>query len=600
LAFFRRLERVQYLGMTDTTTLLIDHLQKAVATSLQVPDFRPELEKPADSSHGDYSSNVAMVLFGQLSPELKEKFKNPRQVAEEIVTVLYQTLPQDSIKEISVAGPGFINFKVSDSALLAYLLQVKSGDWGELLRVVDPKSSIAIVEYSSANIAKPFTIGHLRSTIIGDAVANLLEAVGWKVYRDNHLGDWGTQFGKQIYAYLNIPLDSTGEQSNEQIIENSSEPVKELVKLYVEFHKQAEAHPEMEDAAREWFKKLEDGDPEARRIWQKCVDWSMKEFQRIYARLGVSFTENNGKGYGESFFENKMGPVIEELQEKKLLSESEGAQLVFLEEEHLPPLMIIKKDGATLYATRDLATDKFRKENTERYGSHPLVINEVGAEQSEYFQQLYAVEYKLGWYKPGQRVHVKHGLYRFQDQKMSTRKGNTIWLNDVLDEVVSRAKGSEEIGLGALKWNDLKRSAHLDVVFNWDEILSMDGNSGPYMQYAYARCLSIINKVGAPELDQPAAQLTIGAEGEAERLVLRKLIQYPSIVRRAAAEFAPHHVATYLFSLAQEFNSFYHSSPILQAKSEQSKQLRLQIVQGVADTIHHGLKLLGIQTVERM
>jgi len=577
---------------------ITDHLSTAIATVCQLPGVKPVLERPADPSHGDYSSNAAMVLFTQLPPEMKEKFRNPRQLAEEIVSELHQQVAEDFVKEISVAGPGFINFKLADTPLLKYLSQVLQEDWS-VLNTHSPELDTAIVEYSSANIAKPFTIGHLRSTIIGAAVANLLEATGWKVYRDNHLGDWGTQFGKQIYAFLNIPLDPTGAKTNEEIIDQSEEPVKKLVQLYVEFHALAETQPEIDEQARQWFKKLEDGDPEARRIWQKCIDWSLKEFQRIYQRLGVHFTENDGKGYGESFFENKMGPVITELKEKHLLQESEGAQLVFLEEQKLPPLMIIKKDGATLYATRDLATDKFRKENVERYGNHPLIINEVGAEQSEYFQQLYAVESLLGWFKPGQRVHVKHGLYRFQDKKMSTRKGNTIWLNDVLDEVVTRAEGAEEIGIGALKWNDLKRSAHLDVVFNWEEILSMEGNSGPYMQYAYARCASILRKLEQPVALNVTGSFPQGAT-DLERQLARKLIQYPSTVHRAAQDFSPHHMCTYLFSLAQDFNSFYHQAPILQAETKELQELRAQLAKGVAQTIQHGLRLLGIQTVERM
>jgi arginyl-tRNA synthetase len=570
------------------------HLIEAITSVTQEQYSVSPLERPADPSHGDYSSNIAMTLFSQLSGDLKEKFRNPRQLAEEVVSELHQRVPDTFVKEISVAGPGFINFKLADQPLLDYLDQLLHQDWTILKEDADRPT--AIVEYSSANIAKPFTIGHLRSTIIGDAVANLLEATGWTVFRDNHLGDWGTQFGKQIYAYLNIPLDPTGERSNEEIIDASAEPVKDLVQLYVTFHALAETHPEIEEEARVWFKKLEDGDLEARRIWQKCIDWSLKEFQRIYQRLGVKFTENDGRGYGESFFQDKMQPVIEELRSKHLLQESEGAQLVFLDDDHLPPLMIIKKDGATLYATRDLATDKFRRENP-RYGDHPVIINEVGGEQSEYFQQLFAVEYKLGWFHPGQRVHVKHGLYRFQDKKMSTRKGNTIWLNDVLDEAVKRAKGSSEIGIGALKWNDLKRSAHLDVVFTWDEILSMDGNSGPYMQYAYARCASILRKIPT---SLNGAVKSLDHSAEAERQLLRKLIQYPMIVQRAARDYAPHHICTYLFSLAQDFNSFYHQAPILQAETDELKQVRAQLVHAVANTIQHGLGLLGIQTVERM
>jgi len=555
-----------------------------------------KLERPADEQHGDLSTNVALSTFSQLTAEQKKEFHTPRQLADQIT----QAIQQRHLKKLyvtSVAGPGFINFSFTDTVFFEYLNKVVHHQWSEILEL-DRKEQKAIVEFSSPNIAKPFTIGHLRSTIIGQAVANLLEATGVTVFRDNHLGDWGTQFGKQIYAYLNIALDHSGQKTNEEILNTSAEPVKDLVRLYVEFHTLAEKQPEIDEKARAWFKKLEEGDSEARRIWQKCVDWSLKEFTRIYQRLHVSFTENEGKGYGESFFENKMGPVLQELEEKKLLIESEGAQLVFLEEEKLPPLMIMKKDGATLYATRDLATDKFRKDNVERYGDHPLIINEVGAEQAEYFRQLYAVEAKLGWYQPGQRVHVKHGLYRFQDKKMSTRKGNVIWLADVLDEAVKRAAGNEKIGLGALKWNDLKRSAHLDVAFEWDEILSMDGNSGPYMQYAYARCASILRKVD-PEGVQLDEELVIDPQSP-EKALLRKLFEYSEALNRAASEFAPHHVCTYLFELAQEFNHFYHQVSILKAEKSEQKYCRVKLTRAVSFTIAHGLKILGIEVVEKM
>lgn len=561
-----------------------------------------ELEKPADLQHGDLSTNLALTVFRQLSSEQQLQYASPRQLAVELVMALRSKLPPSLVSQVETAGPGFINLTLADRVLLDQLDLVLTGDWAALLQTERHTQDTVIVEYSSPNIAKPFTIGHLRSTIIGDAVANLLAATGWRVFRDNHLGDWGTQFGKQIYAFLHLPLDPSGQRTNEEILDSSAHPVKELVQLYVQFHTLAEQQPELEAAARQWFKKLEDGDSEARRIWQKCIDWSMKEFAQIYDRLGVQFTENDGRGYGESFFEDKMAPVITELQVKNLLQESEGAQLIFLEAEKLPPLMILKKDGATLYATRDLATDRFRFGAVSRYGQAPVIINEVGAEQSEYFQQLFAVERRLGWCQPHQRVHVKHGLYRFQDQKMSTRKGNTIWLNDVLDEAIKRADGSAEIGIGALKWNDLKRSAHLDVVFRWEEVLSMDGNSGPYLQYVYARCQSVLRKaVGeGVRAEGPAATLLASDLTRQDRQLLRQLCYYPTVVDRAAREYAPHHLCTYLFSLAQEFNHFYHQAPILQADTPESVQLRLRLTQAVAITIQHGLQLLGIKTIEKM
>ena len=466
------------------------------------------VEEPENESFGDYSSNIALVA----SKILK---KNPFDLAQELVRKLEQKI--SDVERIEAVKPGFINFYVSKNYLFSQLTKIlqEKEKFGSKNKDLNKK---VVVEYSSPNIAKPFTVGHLRSTIIGDAVANLLVANGSKVYRDNHLGDWGTQFGKQIYA-----IKTWGD---EQKINSAENPVKELVALYVKFHEEAEKNPELEEKAREWFKKLEDEDPEARRLWKKCIDWSLKEFKKIYFQLGVEFTENEGLGYSEAFFEDKMQAVIDELKEKKLLKESEEAELIFFPKDKFPPLMILKKDGTTLYATRDLATDKFR---LEKYGKDVLVVNEVGNEQSLYFSQLFEAEKMLGWVKDGQRIHIKHGLYRFKDEKMSTRKGNTIWLEDVLKEAEKKAfdlqfqidsgitddkktkvqrgvlpfKGGKEeilsiskkVAIGAIKWNDLKRNSNLDIVFDWDEVLNMQGDSGPYIQYVFARTQSVLAKI---------------------------------------------------------------------------------------------------------
>ncbi|MCD8484533.1 arginine--tRNA ligase [Candidatus Woesebacteria bacterium] len=444
-------------------------------------------------------------------------------------------------------------------------------------------------------MAKPFTIGHLRSTIIGDAVANLLEATGWTVKRDNHLGDWGTQFGKQICAIK--------KWGDEEEIAQSERPVKKLVELYVKFHAEAEENPELVDEGRAWFKKLEDGDLEARRLWQKCIDWSWKEFNQIYEELGVRFTENDGRGYGESYFEDKMDVVVEELETKNLLTDSEGARLVFFPDDQYPPLMVIKKDGTTLYATRDLATDKFR---LQKYGADVRIINEVGAEQSLYFQQIFAIELMLGWVEPDQRVHVKHGMFRFKDGKMSTRKGNVIWLEDVLQEARERAQQlgddpehaqtiASAVGIGALKWNDLKRSAHLDVVFDWDEMLSMEGNSGPYMQYTVVRGKSVLQKWQESGF---TATATTEADITPEGLeILRLLSRYGEAVERAAQEYAPHLLANALFEIAQSFNTFYNKHQIV---ADGVPQVRIDLVNATVAVLSHGLGLLGIETVDRM
>lgn len=545
------------------------------------------LSHPENTDFGDYASSIAL----QLSKELK---KNPMEIAEQIAGAIDKG---DVIEKIDVAKPGFINIFLTKSALVNEMSP---------LQKIDPKTKNfltihagkeAIVEYSSPNIAKPFTVGHLRSTIIGDAVANLLEATGYKVYRDNHLGDWGTQFGKQIFAIKHIG------ENNEEMIERSERPINELVKLYVKFHDEAEKDPSIEEKAREYFKKLEEGDPEMRRLWQRCIEWSFKEFDLIYKKLGVHFTENNGRGYGESFFEDKMDVVLKELESKlsEHYCENKNAKLMYFPEDIYPPLMIIKQDGATLYSTRDLATDNFRKDH---YPHVSLIINEVGAEQSLYFQQLYEIEQMLGWYKKGQRVHVKHGLFRFKDMKMSTRKGNVIWLEDVLKEAYDRAlklqKNStadiaDPVSIGALKWNDLKRSSHLDIVFDWDEILNMQGNSGPYMQYAYVRTKSILNKAQNSDM----TSFNLDALNPDDLKMVRKLAMYSEVIISAAEQYAPHFLTAYLFELAQHFSSFYEHNKVLD-EDPAIRSNRLLITKTTANVIAHGLSLLGIQTVEKM
>lgn len=566
--------------------VIIDAISRTVGAMLldgmKLPDFN--VEHPADESHGDYATNAAMVVA-------KTQQTNPRGLAEKIRAELEKNEElRKVVEKIEVAGPGFINFWLKQNWLIEEVKRVLEQDEKYGTNETG-RGKLAIVEYSSPNIAKPFTIGHLRSTVIGGAIANLLEANGWKVLRDNHLGDWGTQFGKQICA-----IKHWGDIEK---IASSEHPVKELVALYVKFHEEAEKDPTLEDEARGWFKKLEDGDKEAHDLWQKCIDWSWVEFSKIYELLKVKHSAefNQGKGLGESFFEDKMRGVINELEDKKLLElGKDGAKLVFFEGDKLPPMMIIKKDGASLYATRDLATDKYRLENYKP----DLVVNEVGAEQSLYFRQLYEIENRLGWYKEGTRVHVGHGMIRFKDGKMSTRKGNVIWLEEVLSEAVKRAADlskeggvdvSAEVGIGALKWNDLKGDSKRDIVFDWNEVLNMQGNSGPYLQYTYARAKSILQKAGEN------TSLGVGTLNEDEMNIVRMIYRYPEEVTLAAVNYAPQVIANYLFELAQRFNSFYNRNKVIGGENE---SFRLGLVGACAVVLKNGLGLLGIEVVEKM
>lgn len=618
---------------------IVDALQKCLQ-ELHFPQVDFVVEHPADEINGDFSTNVAMKLFGVMQKDSLpgETWKSPRELAETVKkeldgSSLIGTLTSPGIiNRIEIAGPGFINFYLSEQFFISEMKTIL--DLGEKYGTNNSsEGKKVIVEYSSPNIAKPFTVGHLRSTIIGDAIANLLAANGWSVMRDNHLGDWGTQFGKQIVALFELGEGSL--EKNLAKINASEYPVKELVSLYVEFHDKAADDPSLEDKARAWFKKLESGDVQAKQLWQQCVDWSWVEFNKIYKRLGVVFSQdfNEGRGLGEAFFEDKMDVVLVELEKRDWYQVGkDGAKLVFFPEDKYPPAMIIKKDGATLYATRDLATDYYRWKTYKP----DLVVNEVGMEQSLYFKQLYEIEGMLGWYSEEQRVHVGHGLYRFSEGKMSTRKGNVIWLEEVLDEAVKRASGmqktireftedghevvfhstkittsaqknlmgmaeglntAEMVGLGALKWNDLKGETRRDIVFDWDTILSMKGNSGPYLQYTVVRARAVLGK--AQTTDFAVSDLTIEIDAE-EATVLRWLYQYPEVISQAGIEYAPHLLATYLFELAQRFNSFYNKHNILLTANDQQRRLRLALTASTATILTNGLQLLGIQVPERM
>ncbi len=555
-------------------------LQDALAT-LSIQTESIPLAHPEDPKHGDFATSIALQFA-------KQQQSVPHDLAQKIA----DSIPKNElIQTVEIARPGFINIFLRKEVLMKELNIInQTPEYGSQQT---NEGKIALVEYSSPNIAKPFTIGHLRSTIIGDSIANILEATGYDVKRDNHVGDWGTQFGKLIYA-----IKTWG--SIEEI-EASEHPIKLLVKLYIKFHEEAEHNVEIEEKARDYFRNLEQGDSALKEIWQKCIEWSWREFEAIYRILGVTFTENNGRGYGESYFENELRSIHEELKNRKLTKISEGAELVFFENDKYPPLMVRKKDGASLYATRDLATDRFRKKT---YGDELLIINEVGAEQSLYFQQLYEVERLLGWFAEGQRKHVKHGLYRFKDMKMSTRKGNTVWLYDVLTEAVQRAKKfnksgidvSSEVAVAALKWNDLKRSPHLDIIFDWDEILSMEGNSGPYMLYTYVRIQSVLRQGNN---DFTLNDVYRGEATGEENSIVRLLCQFPEVIEQAAQNFAPHVIANYLFALAQSYNLFYQKLPILKAEPD-TRRFRLAISHAVGVVVKNGLRLLGIKTVEQM
>ena len=562
---------------------------KSALSKLGVSKGDFAVEHPDELLHGDYSTNAALVF----SKDLK---MNPRVLAEKLVAELEKELGKGKLAEvekIDIAGPGFINFQLKReffSEQVKKILKEKEKFGASEIG----KGKKVLVEYSSPNIAKPFTVGHLRSTIIGDAIANILQFSGYKVIRDNHLGDWGTQFGKMIVA-----LKKWGSIKELDGIElkNGNEKVKYLVALYIRFHdevKKDSENPALEDEARSVFVALEKGDKETLAIYNKIVDISLQYIIGIYTRLKIVHFDTE---HGEHFYEKYIPKAKQSLEKANLLTVSEGAKLVFFPGDKYPPFMVEKKDGTTLYATRDLATDLWR---LDEYGKSIVIINEVGIDQSLHFQQLFEVEKMLGWFDKSQRVHVAHGYYRFKGEKISTRSGNGVWLEDIMDEAEKRAgkinpETASVVGIGAIKFNDLKRESLQDIIFDWDEALNLRGDSCPYLQYSYARAKSILEKA-----KKEGIKLEINSKIDGEPYPLEKILyRFPEVIFRSAVEYKPHYIAGYLLDLAGSFNNFYGSNQIVN-KTDPQSPYRIALTEAFAIVVKSGLTLLGIQVPEKM
>jgi arginyl-tRNA synthetase len=563
----------------------IQTLVAAVIKKLYPEQQTPfKIDYPVQAEHGDYSCNAALILSKKLG-------KPPREIAEEISSKIEKG---SLIEKIEIAGPGFINFFLSDSLISSEIKKVLSEkeEYGKT-KVGDSQN--IIFEYSSPNIAKPLGVHHLLSTIIGQSLYNIHNHLGFKAISINHIGDWGTQFGKLIYAYK-----KWGDKS---VVEK--DPITELLKLYVQFHNEAETDSSIEDEARKEFKNFEEGDKNNRELWEWFVEESMKEVNSTYDRIGgIHFDYTQG----ESFYEDKMAPIIADGKEKKIFVDGEqGALVMEFEDENMPTVPIQKKDGATLYITRDLATLKYRLETFD-----PVkVIYVVDIAQTLHFKQIFEGARRLGWYGE-QGFHAWFGRMHLKDGKASTRKGNVILLNDVLDEAVARAakviaeknpdlKNKDEVaravGIGAVKYNVLSQNRTTDITFDWDIMLSFDGNSAPYLQYSYARARSILRK---SDTIQDQTNPDTGDTDEKIRALTRLFPRFSEQIGMAAAECKPNILSNYIFELAQKFNSFYNSVPVLRADSEEKKVHRLQIVQSASQIIKNGLALLGVEVVEEM
>ena len=546
---------------------------------LEVEKIEQLIEIPPKPEMGDY----AFPCF-QLSKIMR---KAPNMIAED----LKNELNSEGFEKIENLGP-YINFFVDKKEFskntIEKILKEKD-DYGKS-NIGEGKT--VCVEYSSPNIAKPFHVGHLFTTAIGNALYKMFTAEGYNTVGINHLGDWGTQFGKLISAYKRWVDEEALEQN----------PIDELLRIYVKFHKEAEKDPSLEDEGRAYFKALESGDEEAHALWKRFRDLSLKEFQRVYDILGVKFDSLAG----EAFYNDKMDVVIDMLKEKNLLVESNGAQVVMLEDYNMPPCIILKGDGASIYATRDLAAALYRKKTYDFYKS----IYVVGTPQALHFKQVFKVLELAGkdWAKDC--IHVGFGLVKFADRKLSTRNGEIVLLDDLLNQSITKTADiikdnesienkeevAKKIGVGAVIFTYLKNSREKDIVFDWNEILSTEGETGPYVQYAYARAKSILRRAENVSATVDYSKLNSKEEFE----LIKTLESFNKYILLALDKLEPSILTRYVIEVAKGFNRFYNAHSVLNLEDEVLKATRLKLVEASSQVIKNGLALLGIDVVEKM
>lgn len=562
----------------DYKKIVATEIHRHIGEHLSVEQITNLLENPKHSEYGD----VAFPAFS-----LSKLF---RKAPQAIAADLAEKIKNDYIEKVEPVGPYlniFLNKKAVSSDVL-HEIAAQKDTFGDL--AIGHNQNIPI-DMSSPNIAKPISMGHLRSTVIGNALANIVEKVGFHPVKINHLGDWGTQFGKLIVAYKKWG-------SEDEVREN---PIAELLKLYVQFHEEAESNLDLEDEARAWFKKLEDGDQEAHALWEWFRNESLKEFMKIYEMLDITFDSFNG----EAFYNDKMDEVIDLLEEKNLLTSDQGATIVDLEEYGLNPALIKKKDGATLYITRDLAAAIYRQ-RTYNF-AHSLYV--VGNEQSNHFKQLKAVLKELGLEWAENMHHIPFGLITQGGKKLSTRKGKIILLEEVLNEATELAmeqineknptlenkeEVAKQVGIGAVVFHDLKNDRLNNFDFVLEEVVQFEGETGPYVQYTNARALSILRKA-SKELDLDA-KLSLSDDYAWDTIKL--INSFPDVVLHAYEKFEPSVIAKYSLQLSQSFNKYYGNSRILQ--DDEELNARLVLVKATTIILQESLRLLGVKAPEKM
>lgn len=551
-------------------------------------EIKSMIEIPQDQSMGDY----AFPCF-RLAKTMR---KAPNLIAAELAEKLQGEKLFSEVSPVNAYVNMFVSREEMMKSTVSEVLEEKENfgksDIGGNRKV--------IVEFSSPNIAKPFHIGHIRSTVIGNSLSKIYDALGYDVFKINHLGDYGTQFGKMICAYRRW--------GNREDVINS--PIKTLLGYYTKFHVEVEEHPELEDEARAIFTKLEQGSKEEVELWQWFREESLKEFQRVYDMLGIEFDSYNG----ESFYSDKMPRFEKELSDKGLLQESKGAQVVDLEEYKLGTALIKKSDGSSLYITRDIAAAVYRKENYDFYKN----IYVVATQQNLHFQQLFKIIELMGYDWANQCVHVPFGMVRLEEGTMSTRHGRVVFLEDVLNGAIEKTREiieeknpnienleeiTSQVGIGAVVFNELSNNRIKDYTFKWDQILNFDGETGPYVQYTHARCASLLRKAGedivAKAQDPKNVDFALLGKSDSAYELTKLIYAFPGVVEQAGEKYEPSIITRHIIDIAQCFNKFYHDEHII-TDDEVEKTSKIALVIATKRVIATGIGLLGMKAPERM
>mgnify|MGYP000893951623 FL=1 len=551
-------------------------------------EIKSMIEIPQDQSMGDY----AFPCF-RLAKTMR---KAPNLIAAELAEKLQG---EQLFSEVSPVN-AYVNMFVSREEMMKSTVSEVLEEKENFGRSDIGGNKKVIVEFSSPNIAKPFHIGHIRSTVIGNSLSKIYDALGYDVFKINHLGDYGTQFGKMICAYRRW--------GNREDVINS--PIKTLLGYYTKFHVEVEEHPELEDEARAIFTKLEQGSKEEVELWQWFREESLKEFQRVYDMLGIEFDSYNG----ESFYSDKMPRFEKELSDKGLLQESKGAQVVDLEEYKLGTALIKKSDGSSLYITRDIAAAVYRKENYDFYKN----IYVVATQQNLHFQQLFKIIELMGYDWANQCVHVPFGMVRLEEGTMSTRHGRVVFLEDVLNGAIEKTREiieeknpnienleeiTSQVGIGAVVFNELSNNRIKDYTFKWDQILNFDGETGPYVQYTHARCASLLRKAGedivAKAQEPKNVDFALLAKSDSAYELTKLIYAFPGVVEQAGEKYEPSIITRHIIDIAQCFNKFYHDEHII-VDDEVEKVSKIALVIATKRVIATGIGLLGMKAPERM